>query len=260
MKNNSPSIQLNNISYEVSRKTIISEFNMNLSTGEFVGIIGPNGAGKSTLLKLITSIIKPSTGNILLNDLDISEYKPKELNKIISYLPQNISYNFPFKVLELVLMGRYPHLGRLQNENSNDIEIANKSLQLVDMESFEERNILNLSGGEQQRVSIARVLSQNSDFIFLDEPISSLDINHQLSILKLLRSKSDQGKGVYAVLHDIRLAFDYCKKVIIMDKGQVVAEGTPEDILNEELISSVFKVKTSITRNSFGKNKIELVN
>ena len=259
MKNKSPSIQLNNISYEASGKTIISELKLNLSAGKFVGIIGPNGAGKSTLLKLITNILKPSSGNILLNGKEISEYKPKKLNKIISYLPQNVSYNFPFKVLELVLMGRYPHLGKLQNENSNDIEIANKSLKLVDMESFEERNILNLSGGEQQRVSIARVLSQNTDFIFLDEPISSLDINHQLSILKLLKSMTNENKGVFTVLHDIRLAFDYCDKLIIMDNGQVAAQGTPEDILNEQLISTVFKVKTSITKNSFGKSKIELV-
>ena len=259
MNKNTSVIQLKDVSYNVDDNLIVSKLNIQLVPGKFVGIIGPNGAGKSTLLKLITNIIKPSTGNIYLNDINISSYNPKELNRKIAYLQQNISYNFPFKVLEVVLMGRYPYLSRMQNENSNDISISTKSLELVDMEKLKLRNILSLSGGEQQRVSIARILAQKTDFIFLDEPISNLDINHQLSIMKLLNSLSKENKGIYAVLHDIRLAYNYCDKVIVMDKGKLIAEGTPSEVLTQKLISSVFKVSSYISNDNNGKSRIELI-
>ena len=252
-------LKTKNLSYRIDKKSIVSNLNLELNKGELVGIIGPNGAGKSTFIKLITNILKPSDGSVYLSGKKISDYKIKELNKKIAYLPQNFTFTFPFKVLEIVLMGRYPHLGLLQNENKRDNKIALESLKLVNMGEFKDRNILTLSGGEQQRVSLARIITQQTDFLFLDEPISNLDINHQLLIMELLKSLSEQGKGVYVILHDIRLANKYCHKVIIFNEGQAVYQGTPNTVLNEEIISSVFKVKSEIKTDGTGESIIDFL-
>ncbi|NIP30976.1 MAG: heme ABC transporter ATP-binding protein [Candidatus Dadabacteria bacterium] len=253
------SMEARNLSYQINSKTIISNLNIKINKGELVGIIGPNGAGKSTFLKLLTNILKPTSGYVFLNDRNISEFSPKDLNKKLAYLPQNVSFNFPFKVSEIVLMGRYPYLGRLQNESSIDNKLAADSLRFVDMQDFKERNILTLSGGEQQRVSLARVITQQTDFLFLDEPISNLDIHHQLSIMNLLKSLSGEGKGVYTVLHDIKLANKFCDKLIVLDQGEIITEGNPNIILDESLISKVFNVKTQISYDNSGKKIINFL-
>lgn len=252
-----PIIKLENVYFRREKSVIINDININLETGELTGIIGPNGAGKSTLLKLITNIIKPSSGKIFFNDTDISIINPKKLNQNLSYLPQNLTFNFPFKTLEFVITGRYPHLGWLQNENNYDIDIATEALKLVDMEDFKYRNILSLSGGEQQRVSIARIIAQQTYFLFLDEPISNLDIHHQLSTLKLLKTIANNNKGVYVVLHDIRLAYKYCDKVIVMNKGEILEHGNPREILDENIISSVFNVRPVIIKENKDGNIID---
>ena len=252
-------IETRNLSYNVNGKAILSDINLRLNKGKLVGIIGPNGAGKSTFMKLITNVLKPSIGAIYLDNENISHYPIKELNKKIAYLPQNVTFNFPFKVLEIVLMGRYPYLGRLQNENKSDNKIALKSLELVNMEKFKDRNILTLSGGEQQRVSLAKIITQQTDFLFLDEPISNLDINHQLIVMELLKSLASEGKGTYVVLHDIRLANKYCDKIIIFNEGKIAYKGIPNVILNEQIISSVFKVKSEIKTDSLGNIKIDFL-
>ena len=244
------SIKVSDISYSVGEKKILSNTGIDIKKGDLIGIVGPNGAGKTTLLKVICGILKPLSGSIFIEDKDINTFKPKELFKKISYLSQNINFNFPFKVSEIVLMGRFPYLGKFENEGEGDFEIAKECLKLVDMQEFFDRNVLTLSGGEQQRVSLARVLAQKTDFLFLDEPLSNMDINHQLSIMQLLSSLSNEGKGISVVLHDLRLAYRFCTKVLILNEGNVVDFGTPKDVLKEEVISSVFKVRSHITNDS----------
>lgn len=243
-------IKISDLSYSVGEKKILSNIGIDIKKDDLIGIVGPNGAGKTTLLKVICGILIPSSGAILIEGKNVTTFKSKELFKKISYLSQNINFNFPFKVSEVVLMGRYPYLGKFENENEGDFEIAKKCLQMVDMQNFIKRNILTLSGGEQQRVSLARVLAQKTDYLFLDEPLSNMDINHQLSIMNVLGSISNSGKGISVVLHDLRLAYKFCTKVLVLNQGRVIDFGAPQNVLKEELISSVFKVRSHITNDT----------
>lgn len=238
-------IKTSELSYGVNGKTIVDDVTFEIKRNEFLGIVGPNGAGKSTLLRLLARIINPTEGRILLDGEDISGYEAKELYKKISFLPQTSYFDFPLSVLEVVLTGRYPYLGIFESESKEDIRRAEDCLSLVDLEGFSRRKVTTLSGGEQQRVSIARVLAQETDFIFLDEPSSHLDIHHKFTLMELLRSLAQKGKGIVAVLHDLDLASKFCEKILVLENGRVAALGEPSHVLSEKLLSSVFKVRGS---------------
>ncbi|MCY4262106.1 MAG: ABC transporter ATP-binding protein [Candidatus Dadabacteria bacterium] len=239
------SIKTSGLSYRVNGKTIVDDVSFEIKRNEFLGIVGPNGAGKSTLLRLLVRIIGSTAGCILLDGKDISLYEAKELYKKISFLPQTSYFDFPLSVLEVVLTGRYPYLGILESESKQDIEHAEHCLSLVDMEGFSRRKVTTLSGGEQQRVSIARVIAQGADFIFLDEPSSHLDIHHKFALMELFESLAQEGKGVVAVLHDLDLASKFCERILVLENGQVASLGEPLHALSEKLLSSVFKVRGS---------------
>ena len=238
-------IKTSELSYGVNGKTIVDDVTFEIKRNEFLGIVGPNGAGKSTLLRLLARIINPTEGRILLDGEDISGYEAKELYKKISFLPQTSYFDFPLSVLEVVLTGRYPYLGIFESESKEDIKRAEDCLSLVDLEGFSRRKVTTLSGGEQQRVSIARVLAQETDFIFLDEPSSHLDIHHKFALMELLRSLAQEGKGIVAVLHDLDLASKFCERILVLENGRVAALGEPSHTLSEKLLSSVFKVRGS---------------
>lgn len=238
-------LKTSGLSYGVNGKIIVDDVSFEIKRNEFLGIVGPNGAGKSTLLRLLVRIINPTEGHILLDGEDISGYEAKELYKKISFLPQTSYFDFPLSVLEVVLTGRYPYLGILESESKEDIKRAEDCLSLVDLEGFSRRKVTTLSGGEQQRVSIARVLAQETDFIFLDEPSSHLDIHHKFALMELLESLAQEGKGVVAVLHDLDLASKFCEKVLVLENGRVAALGEPSRVLSEKLLSSVFKIRGS---------------
>ncbi len=239
------SIKISGLSYRVNGKTIVDEVSFEVKRNEFLCIVGPNGAGKSTLLRLLARIINPTGGRIQFNGKDILEHEARELYRKISFLPQTSYFDFPLSVLEVVLTGRYPYLGIFESESEEDIRRAEDCLSLVDMEGFSRRKVTTLSGGEQQRASIARVLAQGTDFIFLDEPSSHLDIHHKFALMELLRSLAQEGKGVVAVLHDLDLASRFCDRILVLENGRVSALGEPSHTLSEELLSSVFKVRGS---------------
>ncbi len=239
------SIKTSGLSYGVNGKTIVDDVTFEIKRNEFLGIVGPNGAGKSTLLRLLARIINPAAGRILLDGEDISGCGAKELYKKISFLPQTSYFDFPLSVLEVVLTGRYPYLGIFESESKEDMKRAEDCLSLVDLEGFSRRKVTTLSGGEQQRVSIARVLAQETDFIFLDEPSSHLDIHHKFALMELLGSLAQEGKGVVAVLHDLDLASKFCERILVLENGRVAALGEPSHVLSEKLLSSVFKVRGS---------------
>ena len=238
-------LKTSGLSYGVNGKIIVDDVSFEIKRNEFLGIVGPNGAGKSTLLRLLARIINPTVGHILLDGEDISGYEAKELYKKISFLPQTSYFDFPLSVLEVVLTGRYPYLGIFESESKGDINRAEDCLSLVDLEGFSRRKVTTLSGGEQQRVSIARVLAQETDFIFLDEPSSHLDIHHKFALMELLGSLAQEGKGVVAVLHDLDLASKFCERILVLEDGRVAALGEPSRVLSEKLLSSVFKVRGS---------------
>lgn len=253
---NADSIDTVDVGYRVNGKRILEGITFSLSRGGFVGIVGPNGAGKTTLVKILVDILKPTSGKIRLAGRETSTYGRKELFQRVAFVPQSIDFSFPLKVLDVVLMGRMPYLGRLEIEGSKDYAIALSALKTVGMEEFAARVITTLSGGEKQLVALAKAIAQGTEFLVLDEPTANLDIYHQLKIMSLLRGLAHGGKGVAIVLHDLRLAAKFCTKVLVLDDGRAVNFGEPAEVLTEEAISEVFKVRVCVLRNEVDGNTI----
>lgn len=218
--------------------------------GEFLGVIGPNGAGKTTLLKCLTKILKPKVGAVLLNGKDISDMSREEIAKNIGVVPQNSPETFPFTVLDIVLMGRIPYLGRFARESKNDLRVAEAAMKSTNVYHLADRTINELSGGERQRVLIARALAQEPKVLLLDEPTLHLDIKQQLEILKLIKRLTRQKKlTTIAVFHDLNLAARFCDKLLLLNAGKIHAIGSVEDVLTPKNIKAVYGVKAQIIRN-----------
>ena len=225
----------------------LSNININIAKGEFVSIIGPNGSGKSTLLKLIAGILKPISGKIIYNEKPLFTYKPKQLAKIIGYVPQNTSSVYPFSVYEIVMMGRTPHLNFSGYEKAHDREIVKEALEYVGIYNLRNKGINEVSGGEAQRAFIARALVQQPEIILLDEPNAHLDIKHQISIFDLLKSfNNDKEITIIAVSHDLNLTGHYGKRGLLLNKGNIVIDNTIKNILSEENIFENFGVNSKV--------------
>ncbi len=226
---------------------VLRDISFEAEAGEFIGIIGPNGSGKTTLLRTIAKILMPRRGVIYVDGKNVAEMSVRELAKIIAVVPQNFQTNFDFKVEDVVLMGRTPHLGRFELESERDFEIALKAMRTVGCEYLIGRSVGELSGGELQKVIIARALAQEPKILLLDEPTAHLDINHQIEIMNLLRELADSGVLVIAVIHDVNLALQFCSKLILMKDGKIVAIGKPEEVV--EAIRDVFDIDVIVRRN-----------
>lgn len=239
-------LELKNINVELEKLHIIKNVSLDVSNGDFVGIIGPNGSGKSTLLRTIYRITKPSSGNIFLDNKDFNDIKLSESAKKLGVVGQFNNINFDFSVLEMVMMGRTPHKSLLGSDKPEDYEIAIEALKKVGLESYVNRSFSTLSGGEKQRVVLARALAQQPQLLILDEPTNHLDIKYQLQILTIVKSL---GIGVLAALHDLSLAAMYCDKLYILKAGEVVTSGKPRDILTPKLIRDIYEIECDITEN-----------
>lgn len=231
-------------SYKIGQKELLKDIEFSLSKGEMLIVIGRNGAGKSTFLKHLTNEISHSASFIEVFQKPIKEFKEKELAQVRAILAQSTSLTFGYEVIEVVLLGRIPHNAK-GNDSRKDYKIAKESLAKVGLSGYESRNYLTLSGGEQQRVHLARTLAQISetgkDRIFLlDEPTNSLDIAHQYSTLKLVKELSKEGVGTLAILHDLNLAAQFADKIIILHNGTIGAYGTPKEVLTKENILETF--------------------
>ncbi len=215
--------------------------------GEIVGILGPNGSGKTTLLKCINRALQPRAGTVFVEGKSISELSRREIATEMGVVPQNSGVNFPFTALEIVLMGRGPSLRRFQTEGEKDLEIARKAMEITDVIEFANRSMTELSGGEKQRVIIARALAQQPKILLLDEPTLHLDVNHQIEILELVRDlvKSQMLTAVL-VSHDLNLVARYCDKLILLEKGQVIAAGQVQEVLTRENMAKVFRIEAAI--------------
>lgn len=236
-----------NLNVELDNKAIVNDVSINIEKGEFVGIIGPNGSGKSTLLKTIYRIYKPKSGVIYLNGKDLSNISTKNVAKELGVLGQFNNISFDIKVKDIVLMGRTPHKNFLEGDSAKDYKIVKDSLEKVNMLEYYERSFSNLSGGEKQRVLLARALAQKVDLLILDEPTNHLDIKYQLQILNVVKSL---GITVVVALHDLNLATAYCNKLYVMHNGKVVSCGKPDEILTESLIKQVYEVDAVIHKES----------
>lgn len=232
-----------NVSVDIDGKNIVKGITMEAGEGKFVGIIGPNGSGKSTFLKSLYRVLNPSTGQFYLDDELISSMPYKTSAQKMAVVTQHNYYNFDFTVSEVVLMGRAPHKKKLERDSAEDYRIVNESLEKVDMLEFKNRVFSTLSGGEQQRIILARALAQDTKCLILDEPTNHLDIKHQLKIMDLSKKL---GVTVVAALHDLNIAATYCDYLYVLKEGSVVSDGNPRDILTEKLIQEVYEVNAKI--------------
>lgn len=242
-------LNLDGVECRYGSVTVLEEVSLSVKEGDFVGILGPNGSGKTTLLKSISRILKPYRGTILLNEADIYSLKSVDVAKQLAVVPQDSNIGFSFAALDVVLMGRNPHMSRFQMESSKDMAVAKKAMVLTNTWQFAERPINELSGGERQRVIIARALAQEPKILLLDEPLTHLDIINQLEIMDLVKELCVKEKIiVLAVFHDLNLAARYCISAIMLKKGKIFAAGGLTEVLTSENIKSVFNVDTIVQR------------
>jgi iron complex transport system ATP-binding protein len=243
------------------KKDVIKGISLRLDHSDFLGIIGPNGSGKTTLLRLVTRVLAASSGNVYFCAQNILQMDLKQFCKKVAFVSQDITTNFSFTVMEIVLMGRIPHLGRMQFETKNDIRIAEEALALTDTLNLKDKCIDELSAGERQRVTIARAIAQEPQLLFLDEPTSHLDIGHQIQVLDLLRRLNrTRHLTIAMILHDLNLASAYCSRIMLMDDGKIYKEGSPQEVLTYQNIEAVYKTVVLVNNNQVtGRPNVMLV-
>ncbi len=246
-------IRAENLRVSFDTKEILRGISVNAGKKEFVGVIGPNGSGKSTLLKCIYRVLKPGKGAVYLNGQELYTMSVKSSAKKMAVVSQHNYYNFDFSVREVVLMGRSPHKKALERDDARDFQIVEEALKTVKMEEFADRSFSTLSGGEQQRVILARALAQQTPALILDEPTNHLDITHQLLLLDLVKNLH---VTVISALHDLNMAAAFCDKLYVMKQGEAVAYGTPREVLTPALIRDIYQVDAEIVRDSKGNMHI----
>ena len=254
-------IEVKDLWFKYGNGWVFHGTNFTINKGDFLGIIGPNGSGKSTLLKLMDRIIRPQRGRILLEGKKIESFKRKELAQRIALLPQETTFYFDFKALEIVLQGRAPHLGSLRLEGKHDIDIAMDSMKKTDTANLAYRSINTLSGGQKQGVLLARALTQEPHLLLLDEPTANLDIKHKMQIMNMLRGfNKKEGLTIVMASHDIDISVEYCSNIILLKNGEIFAEGTPNEVITKENILEVFEYETFIDKSPVsGKPRINLI-
>jgi iron complex transport system ATP-binding protein len=262
----SPVYDARAIEVTLGGRTVLGPLDLQVAHGSFVGVVGPNGSGKTTLLRALTGAVRPSAGQILLDDRPLVRYRPAELARLVGVVPQSFTLDFNFSVEEMVTMGRHAHRAReaasvgspsdgttggsgaSQNGGAGGSAAVAAALEATAMTDLADRLITELSGGERQRALIAQTLAQETPVLLLDEPLNNLDLNHQLETMQLLRSLHDRGRTIVVVLHDLNMAAQYCDELVLLDQGRSAARGTPGDILDPRIILEVFKTRVSVHR------------
>ena len=228
------------VSYATQGRTLVHNVELDLHPGELLTIVGPNGAGKSTLCGLLAGDLAPTEGGVEVCGHSLRGTKPAALARLRSMLSQHTYLRFPFTAREVALMGRHPHIPRWRSPTEDDFAMAECAMESTQVLHLAERIYPTLSGGEQRRVSLARVLAQDAPVVLLDEPTTALDIGHQQLVMSLCRQLANDGRAVLAVLHDLNLAGAYADRIMVMSEGEVVAVGEPEEVLCPDLLSAVF--------------------
>jgi len=247
-----PLLGAEGINLSIDGAHILRGVSTSLKPGELVGLIGPNGAGKTTLLKVLGGLLQPTGGEVRLLGEPLARYQPRQVARLIAHVPQSTLTDFAFTVREVVLMGRSPHLGRFQIEQTADREISQRAMERLHVEGLADRLITTLSGGERQRVFIARALAQQPRVLLLDEPTANLDVRHQLDVLELVADLARaENLGVIAALHDLDLAAHYCDRLVLMEAGRVLADSAPEHVLTPQNVAAAFEVDAQVYRDPY---------
>ncbi len=247
-------IQINNLSFSFATTEIFSNLNFSVNQGEILSIIGPNGCGKSTLLRLLRGSLKAQSGEILWEENPVENISAKEMARKVAVVPQSSTIPFPYKVRELVAMGRYPHRKNLLSfQGKTDLQAIEQALVMTDILPLAERQVTQLSGGELQRVLLARALAQNSSVLFLDEATSHLDIDHRLELTELLvRLNRDQQTTIVQISHDLDLAAAISRRILLLtEHGNIAALGSPGKVMTAANLQQIFRVNVKVDTNPF---------
>ncbi|MFQ3610478.1 MAG: heme ABC transporter ATP-binding protein [Fimbriimonadales bacterium] len=236
------------VGYE--KRAVVWDVHLQVAPGEIVALIGPNGSGKTTLIRALARTLTPLSGTLTLDGRPYSDYRPTEFARRVGYAPQETPTEMGFRVEELVMMGRYPHQRGFWGATADDYAIVDEALAFVGLSALRHRLISQLSGGERQRVNLARALAQKAQYLLLDEPTAHLDLHHQVQLLSRLRERVvGEGIGILVSLHDLNLASEYADRVVLMAGGRLVAEGTPSEALQPEILESVYHTPTLVRQN-----------
>ncbi len=245
-----PLLTLKKVGFRYEKKWAVKGIDLAVNAGEILGILGPNGSGKSTLLKIMDGVLQPQEGEVLLRNSPLTSLGRRELAKEIAMVTQENHFRFSFSALEVVLMGRFPHLRRLQFEGLKDMEIARDALLVTHALTLADRSIHELSGGERQRVLIARALAQEPNLILLDEPTSFLDLKYKREIFHLISALSmNKGLSVALVSHDIDLVSQYCHRLIMLKNGLIFRMGEPDTVITASNIEAVYECPVLVDKN-----------
>ena len=247
-------LDTNSISLIFNDKSILSNISFQVSAGEFFVIIGPNGAGKTSLLKILSGLQKAQQGTVTIKGENINGYKRRNLSQILAIVPQQIEVGFPFTVADTVIMGRTPHLGILGMESKKDFDIAEEAMNFTEVSHLKDRKLFQLSGGELQRVIIARAICQQPEIILLDEPTTALDPSHQLKIMDLMeRFRKQYNTTIIMVSHDLNLASMYGDRLLLLKEGRVIKTGDPKTVLNKSLLEESYGCRMMVDENPLGQ-------
>lgn len=240
-------LEIQNITLGYAQITVVRDLSFQINSGELVGLVGPNGCGKTSIIRALSRVLPMRSGKISLDGTELRGISRNELARLIGVVPQNPYLPDTFTVSEVVLCGRNPHLGLLRGESAKDIAIVWRAMESTGISHLAQRRIGELSGGEKQRVTIARVLAQEPEVILLDEPTANLDISHQLEILDLITGLCyKKAMAGLIAIHDLNIAAQYCTRVMVLKNGQIRAEGTPAQVITAGNIWEVFGIDSTI--------------
>ena len=240
-------LEIENLTYKIDDSLISDSINIKFEENTFTGIIGPNGSGKSTLLKQIYRVLKPTKGKIFFDGIDIEDISSKKMARQMAVLPQENQSDFDYTVREIILMGRFPYHSFFMGDHDFDVDInlMKKYLDIVGLRDQENQYFKTLSGGEKQRVLLARALVQEAELLILDEVTNHLDIGYQYKVLEILK---DLNMTIISAIHDLNLAMKFCDQVVIIDKGRIIVTGNPKDIITRENLKEIFKIDAQIIK------------
>lgn len=240
-------INVKNLNWSYDQKEILKDISLKIEGGLFTGIIGPNGSGKTTMAKLLSKLLKTTKKTIFIEDQDLSDIKISQLAKSMAMVPQTTNITYDLTAYEVVLLGRTPHLKRFQQESQADYDIVKAVMEETDTWQYKDRLVHQLSGGERQRVIIARALAQEPEILILDEPVTYLDVHHQIQVMGLIKQLSKtRNMTIVTIIHDLNYALKYCDQVMMLHDGQVFKYGQPIEVVTKENILEVYDLDVNI--------------
>lgn len=247
-------LEVKNLAIGYNDYRVISNLSFNIAEGELVGIIGCNGAGKSTLLKTIRGMLPKQAGEVRFYGKELEAYSEWELARKVAYLQQHVEVGFGYTGRDLVMAGRYPYLEWWQKETEADKELALECMAYTGTAELAEKPVTEVSGGQKQRILLAKVLAQQTPLLFLDEPTTGLDMVYQEEIFRFAREFVTMGKTVLMVVHELSLAAKYCSRILLLGRGSLLADGTPENVFTEKLLSQAYAADVEVSRNPLNNN------